>query len=288
VTKPTIARLRHVILSTDEQQKARRFRRAEDQRQFVASRALVRLALSHYFPVSAADWSFIRDCNGKPLIAAPAMSPPVQFSLSHTEGLVACLVSLSAEAAVDVEKVAYGQDWVSVAREVLSAEELSALNVLSGKDWTARFFDYWTLKEAYAKARGLGLSLPISDIGFELGPDDTIRARFASQINDDPLGWLFWHCHLSPQHAISVAAKRDLADECEIIHRLAGFDGINITSTQTLSGTINPRPDLSSVVALNGSGDRARFRGHQCSYPATTRPHCPRDARRHSGHKHHA
>ena len=73
------------------------------------------LALSHYFPVPAGAWRFARDHNGKPFIASPEVSPAAQFSVSHTEGLIACLITLS-EAAVDVEKIEYDQDLQLVAR----------------------------------------------------------------------------------------------------------------------------------------------------------------------------
>ncbi|MCI0428001.1 MAG: 4'-phosphopantetheinyl transferase superfamily protein [Nitrospiraceae bacterium] len=215
------------ILSADERNKARRFRRATDRQQFVISHALVRLALSNHFPVPAGDWRFDRDHNGRPFIVAPVILPPVRFSLSHTQGLVACLITLSAEAAVDVEKIEHNQDLALVARQVLSPAEQRALSVLSGKDWTARFFDYWTLKEAYAKARGLGLSLTLSHIGFECGRDDTLLARFASQVDDNSSAWVFWRRHLSPQHTISVAAKKDFGDG--IILRPVKFDGVELT-----------------------------------------------------------
>ncbi len=216
-----------VILSVDEQKRARRFHRARDWHQFVLAHALVRLALSRHFPVPASDWQFDCDCNGKPFIATPEMSPAVQFSLSHTEGLVACLITLSAEAAVDVEKVEYNLDLTLVAHQIFSPTERKDLSVLSGKDWTARFFDYWTLKEAYAKAQGLGLMLPLCDIGFELEPDNRIRANYVSPV-DDPLAWILWRDHLKSQHAISLAVKRDFDDECEIIHRSVKFDGARI------------------------------------------------------------
>src|ERR1700733_3801239 len=86
-----------VILSKDEMKRARRFRNISDSREYVFAHALVRLALSHYMPVSACDWQFDRDRNGRPTIGTPEVSPFVQFSLSHTSGLVACLITLSAE-----------------------------------------------------------------------------------------------------------------------------------------------------------------------------------------------
>ena len=227
------------ILSMDEQKRARRFRRASDSRQFVFAHALVRLALSHHLAVPASDWHFDRDSKGKPVIAAPEMFSAVEFSLSHTNGLVACLITLSAEAAVDVEKVKYTHDLALVAHQIFSPTEQRTLSVLSAKDWTERFFDYWTLKEAVAKARGLGLALPLSDISFELDAGNWIRADFACAADDDPSVWIFWRNHPQSQHAMSLAVKRDFDDECEIIQRLVKFDGARIIAV-TQSRHIEP------------------------------------------------
>ena len=151
------------------------------------------------------------------------IQPPVHFSLSHTDGLIACLTSLSPHAAVDVEKVEDSRDLTLVAEQIFSPTELQTLNRLSGADWTARFFDYWTLKEAYAKARGLGLGLKLSAVGFEFGSDDSIRADFASDLSDDSSAWMFWLSRSSP-HTISVAAKRDRHHDIQIVRRSVKFN----------------------------------------------------------------
>jgi 4'-phosphopantetheinyl transferase len=216
------------LLSADEQEEVLRFHRVADQNRFIISRSFVRLTLSQHFPVPTSEWRFDRDRNRKPFIVAPDISPTVQFSLSHTEGVVACLISLSAEAAVDVEKVVCSPDLPAAVEKILSLTEQRTLSARSGADWAALFFNYWTLKEAYAKARGLGLMLELRDIGFEFKSDNTIQAHFASHVDDDALDWVFWSRHLSAQHLISVAAKRDVSNECKIIHRPVKFDGLNI------------------------------------------------------------
>lgn len=199
------------VLSTDERAEARRFQRAANRHEFVLARALARLALSHQFPVAAQDWRFARDRNGRPFIAAPEVSPAVHFSVSHTRGLVACLISSCAEAAVDVEQVEHHPDLALVSEQILTPAERGALSELRGAAWTARFFDYWTLKEAYAKARGLGLCMAFSDIGFDLDAHPSIRVQLAAGADDDASAWVFWQRRLPPQHTICVAAKRSCA-----------------------------------------------------------------------------
>ena len=216
------------ILSEDEQTQSRRFRRVRDQHQFIIARGLVRLALSECFRIPAGDWRFDRDYYGKPFVVSPPEWSSVRFSVSHTEGLIACLVTRSDEAAVDAEKVGYNRDLPLVASQVFSPSELTALSELSGRDWTTRFFDLWTLKEAYAKARGLGLSLTWSDISFDLGPDNAI-AHFANALNDDPSVWAFWRRTLPSQHVIAVAAKREFHGALEIIQQSASIDEVSMT-----------------------------------------------------------
>jgi 4'-phosphopantetheinyl transferase len=224
------------ILSANEKKEARRFRRDRDRHQFLLARGLLRLALSEHLPVCAADWRFARDQNLKPFIIAPKSFSAVNFSLSHTDGLIACLISLAAEAAVDVEKLEFHGDLALVSEQVLSAVELTALGKLSGKDWTERFFDYWTLKEAYAKARGVGLNLGLSDIVFEIDADNEIRAHFSSRSDDDSSAWVFWCHHLSPQHTISVAAKAETDAGYEIICRSVNFEGLPIAEGRLRTG----------------------------------------------------
>lgn len=232
------------ILTTDERNEALRFRRVTARQQFVMGRALVRLALSSHFAVAAGDWRFDRDCNRRPFIAAPALSTPIKFSVSHTRGLVACLTSLSAEAAVDVEKVERDENLDLAAREILTPVERKALSALSGTDWTTHFYGLWTLKEAYAKARGLGLSLPLSDIGFDLMPDNTTSTHFAPGTDDDPAAWVFWRRSLQSKHIVSVAAKKKPGEEIEIVLRPHQFSpGGMLLAAQTRGHSGNHTED---------------------------------------------
>ena len=208
------------LLSAEEQSTADRFQSVRDRRRYVIAHALIRLALSNYFPVAAVDWRFGRDRNGKPIIVAPEEFDAVRFSISHTSGLIACLVTCASEAGIDVEKVEPNQELAQVAQNVLSASELQFLNRLSLEKWTSRFFDLWTLKEAYGKARGIGLDLPMKAISFEIGPENSVCACFDEEVQDDASRWMFSLRHPSPSHALAVA----VGESCEIVERIVSFD----------------------------------------------------------------
>ena len=131
----------------------------------------------------------------------------LRFNLSHTDGLVVCLVAVEREIGVDVEHTARaGSVGIEIAERFSSPSEVAELRSLPFADQRSRFFDYWTLKEAYIKARGLGLHLPLDQFSFHLGltpvtpereptrqhgapgpgPAPPIRISFGPRIPDDP------------------------------------------------------------------------------------------------------
>ena len=211
------------ILSPDERERLLRLHRVVDQRRFVASHAFVRFALSRHCAVDASRWRFDRTAAGKPFITAPNLSRAPAFSLSHTEGMAACLIGLSAESGVDVEKLAHHDDLQRIAASILAAGELQSLRGYYGTDWTSRFFQHWTLKEAYAKARGFGLALRPRDIGFEIAEDGAIRGHFAAALQDDPSSWSFRSHRPSPAHVLSLAVPA----QSEIVVRSFTFQAVS-------------------------------------------------------------
>jgi len=197
------------VLSPNERERSTRLRHAVDQRRFVTSHAFVRFALSQHCAVEASCWEFGRTAEGKPFIAAPNLGQMPSFSLSHTEGMATCLIGLSAEAGVDIEKLTHHDDLPLIAPSILAAGELESLSSYDGMDWTVRFFQHWTLKEAYAKARGFGLALRPRDIGFEIDVDGEIRGHFAAALRDDPSSWYFQSHRPSPAHILSLAVPAE-------------------------------------------------------------------------------
>ena len=173
-------------------------RRAEQ----LLTRALVRAVLSVYAPHAPRDWRFRTGSHGRPELEPPS---PLRFNLSHCDGLVACLVGLEREVGVDVEPAGQGADALALAEGICSAAERRALAELPGAAAReAQALTLWTLKEAYVKARGLGLSLPVASLTFTLAAD-RISLVDPADAEPAPERWRFAAFALGPHRAALAA-----------------------------------------------------------------------------------
>jgi 4'-phosphopantetheinyl transferase len=194
------------LLTPDELERWNSFRFERDRRLFLATRALVRSVLSHYAAVAPADWRFATNDHGKPRISAPVVKPTIHFNLANTLGLVVCVVSVAHElVGVDAERINRKVEASALANRFFSPSEASHLNALPAPDQPELFFSYWTLKESYIKARGLGLTLPLAKFSFRLGDD--ISVEFDEGFDDDASAWRFALLDAPPHHRIAVSVK---------------------------------------------------------------------------------
>lgn len=200
----------HALMNADERERNSRFVFPNGRREHLVTRALVRTTLSHYHPaIDPRDWQFSTNPFGRPDVAGPTCEPRLRFNLSHTDGLIACVVAVDREVGIDVENVTRRNlDEMDIADQVFSATEIAELRALPAVAQPDRFFDYWTLKESYIKARGLGLQLPLDQFSFHLGDDAPIRISFGPGITDDPMRWQFDLQRPTPSHRLALAISR--------------------------------------------------------------------------------
>ena len=212
-----LVRLR-AMLTDEERARADRFRFLRDRRTGLVTRALVRITLSRYCDVAPARWRFRTNEHGRPEIASPASS--LRFNVSHTEGLVVCLVSQGRELGVDAESLERDRRWLDLADRYFAPAEARALREAPAARRRLRFLEYWTLKESYVKARGRGLTLPLSGFWFDLPapPRDRIGIRFTPSVEDDPARWQFSLESLGPSHLVATAIERAGATRVRVRH----------------------------------------------------------------------
>lgn len=196
------------LLSQDENDRMARFVFERDRRAFLLTRALVRTTLSRYASVAPAEWRFIANVHGRPeILERPTGAPDLRFNISHTDGLIACAVTIGREVGVDVEHI-HRRLSHDIADRFFAPAEVTDLRRLPVEDQERVFFDYWTLKEAYIKARGFGLALPLGDFAFKLQPPATPTITFEPSLDDDASTWQFMQEWPTPQHCLGLAVRR--------------------------------------------------------------------------------
>ena len=202
-----------LLLSEDERARWQTFRFGRHRREYLTTRALVRTALSHHHPLAPEAWRFQSNAYGKPT-AEPECG--LLFNLSNSPGLVVCLIAHGAEVGVDVEPYERAEKIAGLAPEVFSPLEMAQFEALRGREKLERALSLWTLKEAYVKARGMGLSLPMNKASFLFGGADRIRLELDPSLRDEPeRRWQF--CLLDQdRHRIALMAERESVPELQM------------------------------------------------------------------------
>jgi len=176
------------LLSDDERERWQRLKFDRHRREYLATHALARRALSHYRDFSPDSWRFRLNGYGKPSIDPEC---GLGFNLSNSVGLVVCLISENAEVGVDVEPRARAESIIEVAQRMFSPVEFAQLEALREARRPERALYLWTLKEAYIKARGMGLALPLNEFSFVFEGEGEIRLEIDPSLGDEPERWRF-------------------------------------------------------------------------------------------------
>jgi len=201
------------LISPAEFAESRKYLGRQVRDSYLITRAFVRAVLSQYIDVNPQCWRFRTNAYGKPEVATPAAGRSLRFSLANTDGLVTCAVALGRDIGVDAEVIDGTVETDEIADYFFAPAEVAALRALPPDERRYRFFEFWTLKESYIKARGLGLSLPLEKFAFVAHRNEPIEIVFDSSLVDDPRNWQFSLLRPIKSHLIAVALGRLPAEE---------------------------------------------------------------------------
>ena len=192
------------LLDAAEQARAARFHAEHDRRSYILAHALTRLLLSSRLNLRPQALRFQTGRYGKPQIAADGEAAMLRFNLSHTRGMVAVALAQGRDVGIDVERVENGRLSLDLAVKTFAPAEAEYLSSLPVEAQTEAALTLWTLKEAYIKATGLGLSCPLEAFAFTLDP---LSIRFMPPVTDDPASWLFRKLRPSPHFVLALAVR---------------------------------------------------------------------------------
>jgi 4'-phosphopantetheinyl transferase len=189
------------LLGALENSRADRFRDAADRDAYIAAHALLRKTLSRFASTAPSDWRFSVAENGKPQIEITQAPSDLHFSLSHTRGLAACAVCRPYAVGIDAEA---WQDPtpVELAARFFAPTEAKLVSAQVPAEQRSTFYRLWTLKEAYLKATGQGLAVPLSSFAFTLNP---LAIQIEGQV--PKTAWNFVEFQPGPVHSLALAVQ---------------------------------------------------------------------------------
>ena len=188
------------LLSRDEHERAARFHFEKDRQHFKASRSALRMILSRYLNLPPESLEFAQTEYGKPFLTN-LEAAGVLFNLSHSGEVALIAVAREREVGVDVEFMRADFATNEVAEHFFSMAEIYTLSGLEPKLRAQAFFSCWTRKEAYVKARGEGLSMPLDVFDVSLAPEVPAAMLNNRVDKSEPARWIFQDLHIAPDYA---------------------------------------------------------------------------------------
>jgi 4'-phosphopantetheinyl transferase len=200
------------VLSQSERERADRFRFEIDRRRSVIGRGCLRLLLGRILSSRPEALEIHSDEFGKPSLTGKQAA--LQFNLSHSGNAVLIAIARGRAVGVDVEKIRTDLALDEIATRFFSANECNALATLTGSARYLGFFTCWARKEAYLKARGVGLSLPLHEFDVSFLPHERPRLLATRHDPPDANRWRLVALNVSPDYAAAVAAAGDWTLKC--------------------------------------------------------------------------
>jgi 4'-phosphopantetheinyl transferase len=204
------------LLDSQERERAARFKFPGPRNQFVISRALLRRALGRYLGIEAREVRFRTTANGKPELAAESglrlddhRNDDLRFNLSHTEGVTVFAIARHRQVGVDVERIRMDTNAMELAERFFSHPEVQWLRSQPASEQIPAFFSCWTGKEAYIKAHGEGLSMPLSSFGV-LPASAGASSKLQLEVYDHPeetRRWSIWQLELGSGLRAALAVE---------------------------------------------------------------------------------
>lgn len=204
---PSLLKRFYSWLSPYELQVYKSYRFEKDQHTYLVAHALIRAALSRCCDVHPAGWTFQKNAHQKPYISEPTNARDLHFNISHTNGMVAAAITRIGPVGVDVESLSREKIENEVAQEVLSELEYRDYMQQSDTAQHTRLLQYWTLKEAYVKATGRGITAGLKNHAFDLSEQLNPKIRFLEPNEHSDTDWKFWQYRVDTGHMLALACQ---------------------------------------------------------------------------------
>jgi len=194
-------------LAADEWARAERFYFERDREHFIVARGVLRSILGRYLNRMPESLSFRYGSHGKPALAEESDGDAIRFSVSHSHGVALYAITRGREVGIDLERIRFDLAVAEIAERFFSRREAAMLRTLPTEEQSQAFFRCWTRKEAYIKARGEGLSLPLDQIDLSLAPGEPEAILGTQQDSSEASRWSLHELIPAPGYVAALAAE---------------------------------------------------------------------------------
>jgi 4'-phosphopantetheinyl transferase len=194
-------------LAADELARAKRFHFERDREHFIVARGVLRAILAGYLNRAPECLSFCYSSHGKPALAGESDEDAIRFSVSHSHGVALYAVTRGREVGIDIEHIRSDLEVEEVAERFFSRREVAMLQALSTEEQRQAFFRCWTRKEAYIKARGEGLSLPLDQFDVSLAPGEPAAVLGTQRDPSEASRWSLQELTPGPGYVAALAVE---------------------------------------------------------------------------------
>lgn len=195
-------------LSADETDRVARFHFEVDKNRFIVSHGVLRKILGRYLHRDPAELKFSVNQYGKPAL----VNSTLEFNLSHSGDFALIAVTQERKIGVDVERIRQGISSHVIAQQYFSKAEVAELQSLPIEQRESAFFTCWTRKEAYIKAQGLGLALPLESFDVSLSPNEPAMLRATRPDSQESARWTLRSLDVDLNYAGAIAVENGTLD----------------------------------------------------------------------------
>jgi 4'-phosphopantetheinyl transferase len=195
------------ILSADERARAERFHFNTDRDRFIVAHGALRNIIGGYLEVDPAQLEFKTNSYGKPSLSAEYQTADLRFNFSHSHSLAVYAITQGRELGVDVEYLMDSYAGEQIAERFFSPQEVATLRSLPEHLQKEAFFNCWTRKEAFVKAKGEGLSIPLDQFDVALTPGEPAALLNTKWDLKEASQWTIHNLNAGPGYAAALAVK---------------------------------------------------------------------------------
>lgn len=206
---PSIINHLRQIISDDERIRADRFRFERHRNRFIVARGLLRVTLALYLKKDPIELIFNYNDYGKPVLAEQSGGDRLKFNVSHSHVLALFGITLDHEIGIDIERIRPDFAELKIAQRFFSAREVEVLMSLPEAIQKSAFFNCWTRKEAFIKAKGKGLSIPLSQFDASLAPDEPAELLTVKNEPQEAARWLLYNLDPGEDYKAALAVEKN-------------------------------------------------------------------------------